>query len=319
MVKLEELHSFAVEEAKKVDPRTESRIEELLEEREEEYEELEGAKKEAFDEDRLENPYDDSKVVYGGDEEIEKLAVGVDMEVQEVVLVDRLNEKGEEIDGIITHHPEGRAMANLYKVLGLQIDVLSEGGIPVSQAEGLVRPRSDEIRKSLHPGNHPRTPRATELLDIPMVSFHTVADNHAYSFVKDYLDEEEPDTLEDLIESMLEIPEYEWSLNYDMGPQVHSGKEENRAGEIGVFGFTGGTDLGEDVIEKMVNSGIDTLVAMHAPKDQIEKADEHNINIITAGHMPSDSLGINLLLDKFKKEFGVEFVEMSGFKRIERL
>lgn len=319
MVKLRDIHSFAVEKAKKMDPRDESKIEELLEEREEEYEELEGPRKEAYDKDRLDNPYDDSKVIYGGEKEVEHLAVGVDMEVQELLLIDKLNEKGEDIDGIFTHHPVGRAMANLYEVLGLQVDILSKGGIPVSQAEALVRPRTDEVKKSIHPGNHPRTPRVAELLGIPMVSFHTAADNYAFSFVGEYLDEEDPETLEDLVDSMLEIPEYEWALNYDMEPQIHSGKEDNRVGEMGVFGFTGGTDLGEDVIEKMVNSGIDTMVAMHAPKDQIEEAEEQNINIITAGHMPSDSVGINLLLDDLKEEFDLEFLEMSGFKRIERL
>lgn len=318
MVKLKKLHEFAVEEGIKEDPRSEERIEKILKDRKEKYEDLEGPKKEMYDEGRLENPFDDCKIVYGPEEDVEKLAVGIDMEVQELVLIDRLNERGKNIDGVIGHHPEGRALANLYKVMGLQIDVLSEGGIPVSQAEALVRPRSQEIKKSIHPRNHPRTPKATELLDIPFMTLHTIADNHAYSFVNDYLDEEDPETLDDVIDALIELPEYKWSMNYGMEPQIHSGKKENRAGEIGVFGFTGGTDLGENVIEKMADSGIDTLVAMHAPKDQIEQADEENINIITAGHMPSDSLGLNLFFDKAEEKFGLSFVEMSGFKRVKR-
>ncbi|KXA90728.1 hypothetical protein AKJ62_00155 [candidate division MSBL1 archaeon SCGC-AAA259D14] len=318
MVKLKELHGFAVQEGIKEDPRSEEQIEKELDRRKEEYEKLEGVKKELYDEGRLENPFDDSKVIYGGDQEVEKIALGIDMEVQELLLIDRLNEKGKDIDGVITHHPEGRAMANLYNVMGIQVDVLSEGGIPVSQAEALVKPRADEVKKSIHPANHPRVPRTAEILDIPLMSLHTVTDNHAYSYIKEHLSEEEPDTLENLIETMLEIPEYRWSLRYGMEPQIHSGKDENRVGEIGVFGFTGGTDLGDEVIEKMVNSGIDTLVAMHATKDQIEKAEEENINIITAGHMPSDSLGINLLLDKVKERFDLEFLAMSGFKRVKR-
>ncbi len=318
MVELKKLHEFAVEEGIKEDPRSEDRIEKELEKRKENHEELEGVKKEMYDEDRLENPFDDSKIVYGEGREVNKIAIGVDMEVQELLLVRKLNEDGENIDSVISHHPEGLAMARLSEVMGLQVDVLSEGGIPVSQAEALVKPRAEEVKKSVHPANHPRTPRAAELLDIPFMTLHTAADNHAYSFVKKYLKEGEPKTLGDVVDSLLEIPEYKWSLKYEMGPQIHSGNGENRAGEIGVFGFTGGTDLGEDVIEKMVNSGIDTLVAMHAPKNQIEKADEHNINIITAGHMPSDSLGINLFLDKAQKKFDFDVFELSGFKRVER-
>ncbi len=318
MVKLKELHKFAIQEGIKEDPRSKEQIQEELDKRKEQYEKLEGVKKKHYDKDRLENPFDDTKVIYGDEGDVRKLAVGVDMEVQELLLVERLNDNGEGIDGVISHHPEGRALAKLHEVMGIQVDVLSEGGIPVSQAEALVRPRADEVRKSVHPANHPRTPSVAELLDIPYMSMHTVTDNHAYSFVKDYLSEKDPETLEDLVEVMLEIPEYEWSLEYGMETQIHSGKEENRVGEIGVFGFTGGTSLGDDIIEKMVNSGIDTLVAMHAPKKQLEKANEEKINVVTAGHMPSDSLGINLLLDKMEKKFDLDFLEMSGFKRIKR-
>lgn len=319
MVNLEEIHEFAIEEGIKEDPRSRDQIQKVLEKREEEYEKLEGIKEEMYDKDRLENPYDDSKVIYGGEEEVSKLAVGIDMEVQDILLIDRLNDRDDEgIDGIIGHHPEGQAMANFHEVLGLQVDVLTEGGIPVSQAEALVKPRSEEIKKGVHARNHPRTPRAAELMGYPFMTLHTIPDNHAYSFIKDYLEEEDPETLEDMMDALLELPEYKWSLEYGMGPQVHSGSKENRAGKIGVFGFTGGTDLGEDVIEKMMESGVDTMVAMHAPKKQIEEADEKNINIVTAGHMPSDSLGINLLLDKLENEFDLKFKEMSGFKRVRR-
>lgn len=318
MVLLKELHKFAVEEGKKEDPRSEEQIEKELEKRKKEYEDLEGIKKEMYDKNRLDNPFDDTKIIYGQERDVDKIAIGIDMEVQEILLVDKLNEKGENIDGIISHHPEGIALAKLYEVMGLQVDVLSKGGIPVSQAEGLVRPRSEEVKKGVHPRNHPRTPVAAELLDYPFMTLHTVADNHGYSFVNEYLEEEEPETLDDIIEVLLELPEFEWSLKYGMEPQIHSGQGKNRAGEIGVFGFTGGTDLGEDVIEKMAGSGIDTLVAMHATKKQIEKADEKNINIITAGHMASDSLGINLFLDKAEKKFDIDTMELSGFKRVER-
>lgn len=318
-MKLEDLHGFLVEEGIKEDPRTENQIKEELKDRKEDYEELEGPRKRFYDLDRLENPYDDSKVFHGAEEEVSRLAVGIDIEVQELLLLDRLNEKNKEIDAVLGHHPEGRALARLHDVIGLQVDVLSEGGIPVSQAEGLVRPRSEEVKKSLHPQNHPRTPRAAELLGLPFMNIHTPADNHAYNFVDNHLNEGDPKTLGDALDALLEVPEYEWSLKYGMGPQIHSGDKGNRVGKIGVFGFTGGTDLGDEVIEKMTESGVDTLVAMHATKDQIETAEENDINIITAGHMPSDSIGLNLILDKAEEEFDLDFLELSGFERVKRI
>lgn len=318
MVTLKELHSFSVGEGIKEDPREKKKIEKLLKKRKENFEDMKDPKKEHYDKDRLENPFDDSKVIYGEDSEVEKMAVGIDIETQDLILIDRLNEKGEDIDAAFGHHPEGRALANLHKVMGLQIDTLEQAGIPVSQAEGIVRPRADEVKKGVHASNHPRTPRTAELLDIPFMTLHTICDNHAYQFMKDHLEKEDPETLGNVVDAILKIPEYEWSLDYDMGPEIFTGDKDNRAGKIEVLGFTGGTSLKEDLIEKMVESGIDTLIVMHAPKKQIEKAKEENINIISAGHMPSDSLGINLLLDKIHEEFGVEIVELSGFKRIER-
>ncbi len=318
MVTLNDVHRFSVEEGIKEDPRDEEKIEEELKKRKENYEEMEGKEKEHYDKDRLENPFDDSKVIYGGDREVKKLVVGIDIETQDLILIDRLNEKGEGIDAAFGHHPEGRALANLHSVMGLQVDTLEQAGIPVSQAEGIVRPRADEVKKGVHASNHPRAPRTAELLDIPFMTLHTVCDNHAYRFMKDHLKKKDPETLGDVVDAILEVPEYEWSLEYDMGPEIFTGSKENRAGKIEVLGFTGGTSLKEDLIDKMVGSGIDTLVVMHAPKKQIEKAKEENINIISAGHMPSDSLGINLLLDKAEEKFNLEIFELSGFKRIER-
>ncbi|MDY6770181.1 MAG: Nif3-like dinuclear metal center hexameric protein [Candidatus Nanohaloarchaea archaeon] len=318
MPTIQDIHEFAVEHGIKKDPRDREHIEDLLEERAEQYEELEGVRKERFDEDRLDNPYDDCKVLYGGDREVETVAVGIDIDAQELLLVDRLNEQGEDIDGVIAHHPQGRAYARLSDVMKLQIDSMKRAGIPVSQAEGIIQESAQKVRQGVHPKNHPRAPRAAELLDIPFMNTHTTTDNFAYAFMRDYLDEEDPRTLDDLIDALLDLEEYQWELGHGAGPEIFAGAGDNRVGEIGVLGFTGGTDAGDDIIDKMMESGIDTLVAMHATREQVEKAEEHSINIVTAGHMASDSLGINLLLDKLQDEFSVDVVELSGFKRVER-
>ncbi|MCJ7479274.1 MAG: NGG1p interacting factor NIF3 [Candidatus Nanohaloarchaeota archaeon QJJ-7] len=318
MPTINEIHEFAVEEGIKEDPREEDQIEEELEEREDQYEGLEGVRKEKFDEDRLDNPFDDSKVFHGGEEEVDRVAIGIDIETQELLLVDRLNDKGEDIDGVIAHHPQGRAYAWLGKVMQLQIDSMNKAGIPVSQAEGIIQESAKKVRQGVHPKNHPRVPRSAELLDIPFMNLHTATDNLAYSFMKDYLEEEDPRTLDDLVDSLLELEEYQWELENGAGPEIFAGSGNNRVGDVGVLGFTGGTDAGDDIIDKMMESGIDTLVAMHATRDQVEKAQEKSINIVTAGHMASDSLGINLMLDRMQDEFSLEVFELSGFKRVER-
>jgi hypothetical protein len=194
MVTLKKLHEFAVEQGIEQDPRDRKRIEELLEDREEEYESLEDVREEQFDESRLDNPFDDSRILHGGDQDVTRLAVGIDMEVPELLLVERLNRDDERIDGVISHHPSGRAYATLSNVMKLQIDIMKEAGIPVSQAEAITRRRAGDVRKGLHPRNHPRVPKTARMLDMPMTCMHTITDNFAYRFVKDYLHEEEPRT-----------------------------------------------------------------------------------------------------------------------------
>lgn len=317
MVTFDELHAFAVEEGIAEDPRDREEIERELEQRKEAYEKLEGARKEHYDADRLDNPYDDSKVLHDGNADVSRVAIGIDMEVQELVLVDRLNEQGEGIDGVITHHPEGRALAWLADVMDLQVDTLRKAGVPVSQAEAVVRPRVKSVRQGVHGINHPRAPTAAEQLGLPFMSMHTITDNHAHTFVQDYLEEAEPRTLDDLVEALLELEEYRWALDYGMGPDIFVGHEDNQVGNL-AFDFTGGTELDKERMETMATSGVNTIVAMHMSKEQIEEAEKQNINVVSAGHMSSDSLGMNLFLDKAQDEFDLEVVEMSGFTRVDR-
>ncbi len=318
MVELKELHGFAIEEGIKADPRDKEQIEEELKDRKEEYEDLEGVRKEKYDKDRLNNPFDDSKIYYGSEAEIQEIAFGIDISSQDLLLIDKLNKKDKDIDAVISHHPDGRGLANLHEVMKLQIDTLENAGVPISQAEAVVKKRIKEVKRGVHGVNHPRTPKAAELLDIPYMSLHTITDNHAHQFLKSYLKEENPYKIKDLLDSLLEIPEYAWSLEYDMGPTIFNGDKENRVGKIS-FDMTGGTELNKDRLEKMAQSGINTIIAMHMSEDQIKEAGEQNINVVSAGHMPSDSLGINLFLDKAINEFGIEIFELSGFKRVSRI
>ena len=63
---------------------------------------------ELFDAEELTNPYNDTRIYVGDpDTEVTTLIGGIDMNTGEVLLADRLREKGMPIDAIYTHHPEG--------------------------------------------------------------------------------------------------------------------------------------------------------------------------------------------------------------------
>src|SRR3989338_3004174 len=193
MATLRELYEFSIKEGIKEDPRGEEEVKRILEETKERYDELKGYQKEYFNKEKLQNPFADSIILNGGDaKNIEAIAIGIDIETQEMLLIDRLKQKGTKIDAVKTHHPEGRALAELHQVMDMQIRILHKAGVSISQAEAIVRPRVDEVRRGLHPFNHTRTIDAARLLNIPFMSMHTVADNHVHQFLQRLMDKEKP-------------------------------------------------------------------------------------------------------------------------------
>ena len=99
------------------------------------------------------------------------------MNVGEVLLTDRLREKGRRIDAIYTHHPEGMALSKLDRVMEMQAEIWETWGVPIHVGESLMAERRVEVRRRFMPMNstRPSTPRA--LLEIPFFSAHTPTDN----------------------------------------------------------------------------------------------------------------------------------------------
>ena len=126
-MKLQKLFRRAVEIGIEADPRGKKHIEKMLKKIKEKGAKLEGVEKELFDHERTWNPYSDSRIINGtGEEEVTRLMVGIDCETQEMLLCDRLRERGEKIDAVFIHHPEGRALADLEKVMPVQVDVYAQ-------------------------------------------------------------------------------------------------------------------------------------------------------------------------------------------------
>ena len=61
-----------------------------------------------------------------------------------------------------------------------------------------------------------------------------------------------------------------------------------------------------------------TIIAMHLSEEHFRKVKAERINVIIAGHIGSDTLGLNLLLDKLSKRQEFDIIECSGFRRIKR-
>lgn len=319
-MKLQQFFKSAVELGIEHDPRGRKQIEKVLKKYKDREKKVEEKEKPFFDSERTWNPYSDCRIINGdGSEEFTHIFVGVDIETPEMLLIDRLREKGTRIDGALIHHPEGRALADLEKVMPLQIDLLAGVGVPVNHSEALLRPRMDRIWRSIHADNLLRTERAAELLDIPSLCCHTITDNMVWRFMEKHICSKEYDDLGEILNAIRDIPEYTYYAKKGNPPIIVSGGRGSRPGKVVATEFTGGTNGPEEFYEAKARAGVGTVLSMHVTEKSLEEAKKHHINIIQCSHMASDAIGINLMLDELKKKDSkLTFIEASGFVRVER-
>jgi len=285
-VKLSELYNLVVRLGSDMDPRRGARI----------------------------SSYADTAILYGNpNTEIRKVMVGIDVEAPELLLADRIREK-EGLDLVISHHPEGKAYASLHGVMQLQVDLLKAVGVSEALAQKMLEERKQEVERKILPQNHTRPVDAARLLNMPFMCMHTPADNHAFRFLERVLKKEKPGKVQDIVDILKDIPEYKTAT---IAPQILLGSPRRRVGKV-LLEMTGGTEGSKEIFGRLSQLGINTIVGMHLSEEHFKKMKPEHINAVVAGHIASDTLGLNLLLDKLEKKDEFEFISCSGFTRIKR-
>ena len=316
-MKLETLYRKAVAVGMARDLRGPEELGRLLAEERAKFEKLKNDERDAWEEDRLFNPYADTRILTGDRAaEVKKAFVGIDMDVGEILLAHALNrDRGEGIDLVLAHHPAGIALAQLAEVMRLQSDLLAAYGVNVSVAEQLMDKRIGEVERRVLPVNHFRSVDAARLLGLPMICVHTPADNCVTAYLKDLFEKEKPARLKDAIALLKKIPEYRRAVRRLAGPKIFSGSDQARCGKIFVD-MTGGTEGAKTIYEHHAVAGVSTLVVMHLSEEGLENAKKAHLNVVSAGHIASDNLGLNLLLDEVEQEGPLDVIGVSGFERV---
>ncbi len=316
-MKLGEIYRKIVDMGMDADPRGREKLKRILEKSRKKVDKLEGKKKELVDRDVLWNPYTDCRLLYGDeDREISSILCGIDIGTGEMVLADVLGGKGKRVDMVLAHHPHGIGISNLDWVMRLQPEQWAAVGVPIAQAESAMSSRLKEVHLATKPRNHTQVIDAARLLDMPFMCSHTPADSLGYQFITSYLREKDPDTLGDLVDALLDIPEYQAAERVGAGPEIIVGNSEGSVGEKHVF-FTGGTSAGPKAIPKLASAGVSTIVSMHMSEDVKKACEKEGLYAVIAGHDSSDSIGMNLILDELEKQ-GVTSYACSGFTRYKR-
>jgi len=312
---IQEIYNLAIQKGIEADFRGKEGVEKFLERKREKYEKLSEEEKEEFDKEALENPYLDSRILnVSEDKEIKKILVGIDIEPAEILMAKEIGG----IDLILGHHPLGKGLAHLADVMDLQCDVLTQYRVPINIAEGLMKERIEEVARGINAINHQRTVDSARLLGFNLMNSHTPCDNLAAKFIKDLIEKEKLERIEDLMDLLKEIPEYKKAMEIGAGPKIFVGDPERRCGKIAITEFTGGTEPTPKIYEKMSQAGIGTILGMHMREEAKKEAEAANVNVVIAGHMSSDSLGVNLFLDELEKK-GIEIIPCSGLIRISRV
>ncbi len=317
MMKLKDIYTLAVRMGMDNDPRGTALAERQLAKSKKAYDKLPADSKDEFDLERLTNPFADTRVLYGADKlEVRSVIAGIDVETPELLLVDRLREKGQGIDLVIGHHPEASAYAGLADVMPMQSDLWHGFGVPVNVGDALLDERMREVARGIMPVNKDRPLDAARLLDLPFMCCHTPADNMVTSMLTKEVAKAAPETLQDVVDWLKTFPEYKAAAKTGSGPVIIVGGPDSRAGTI-FIDMTGGTGGPPKAIEKLVAAGVGTIVGMHMSEKNREEAVKHHLNVVIAGHIASDSIGLNLVLDALEKK-GISVTAFSGLIRIKR-
>lgn len=323
-MKLSELYHKAVEIGMKYDPRDGDSPRADLDRVKKAYDAMDDGERKWFDMDALWNPYLDSRIVCGdednNDPDFSKVLVTLNPPGTGEIMIAR----DIKADLLISHHPDGRALAGLHQVLEMQIGIWKKYGVRLEPVDDFARESSLRrlysiaVRESREESWGEITedlPDIARYFKVPWIALHTVADNCTTTYLQKRIDQVQPVTLQDLIDFLRTIPDYEEATKNLTGrPRIVTGREKSRAGKI-VVDMTGGEEAPEEIFSSFADSGIRTILCMHATRDWYDAAAEHHVQIVCAGHASSDSLGMNLLLDEALAD-GIEvYPRLGGFRR----
>ena len=306
----QQIYDLAIKMGIESDPRGLKKVHELMKRKKIQYEKMSKDEKKYYNMEKLNNPYPDAMIFVGSpDKKIKKILAGIDIETPELLLADRIGG----VDLVIAHHPE---WPYIHEVMDMQVDFYNQCGIPINIAEWITKEWSREIERSTKPLNHERAIDAAKLLNLSLLAPHSCMDNLAHDYIDKLIKKNHPEYIEDILDILMEISEYQIATENGYGPSIFSGDKNNRVGKV-IVEFAGGTSPSLKMYEKLSQAGVGTSVSMHIKEDARKEAEKYNMNIVIAGHYASDSLGTNLYLDEIEKN-GIEIVPCSGLIRVKR-
>lgn len=322
-MKSKEIFELAIKLGEKNDFRSKKGIDRYMNGMKRRYDGFSSQEKKYFDKELLKHPYGDSALhhISSKEKQIHRVLAGIDSNGSDLLASKMFSQENPQkaIELVIAHHPVGKALTGLDSVMDLQVDVYSQYGIPVNIVEGLMHKRISEVSRGISPGNHYHSVDIARLLDVSFMNIHTPADNMVANYLKGFVEKKKNiEYVGDVLDVLMEIPEYQEATRRGTPPRLFSGSRGNRVGRIAFTEITGGTEGSPEIYDYMSRAGIGTVISMHQSEKHRQQAEKAHINVIIAGHMSSDSIGMNLFLDELEKK-GIEVIPIGGLIRHSRI
>ncbi len=260
--------------------------------------------------------FPDSKIINFKDIDANSVFVGIDIDVGELLLIDKLKDKGLEIDAAISHHPISKAAYLMAEVAKIQKHNWVRYGVEEKTAEKLVKKIIWESQMEAKAKNNLRAESVSRYLDIPLICVHTAIDNLTQAYFEQVVGSNKSLTLGELFKIISGIEECQMAKENGDGPfMVDESLKEKNVGKY-MVDMTGGLDPPTEIFSHLKGK-VDTVIGMHYSVDNIKAVKEKKIGAIIAGHMASDSIGLNIYCDKLEEE-GIRIYPGSGFYRVKR-
>lgn len=313
-----DLYEFAIERGLALDPRGEDALRAQLVALRADYDALTPQDRARFERERLHNPFGDTRIVCGDpDTQVRRLVCGIDITAAELLLADRLADKGRPVDLVLAHHASahGGGIASRLDIYLAQVRMLTDFGVPAHLADKLIRPLAQVAAQR---STDYRNNQLAAALGLPLMTIHAPADLHLYQEAHRLLRETAPQTVGDLVSFSEGWPEVQWLGERGLGTTVPVGDLDSPLGKTYCC-FYGGWNPTPEVFEALCDYGCGTLWVMATNEALNEVARRRRVSIVETPHMPADNYGLNRFFDAAMARFGdFEIVETGNFVRVDR-
>lgn len=311
------MYERSIEIGIEADPRTREEIDDMLAALGQEYEAMSEAAKAEFDTSRLTNPFGDTRIVCGDEDlDVKVFMAGIDIDGPEILAAQLLRQQGRRVDAIVAHHATNlsRPLASVEDTMLPQVRMMVEVGVPSHVAEKTVE--ADAAKRSR--GESFRAVALAEMFDVAIIGVHAPCDNSAMQYLRGLVAEQAPKRVGELVEILKGLPECEAMTREGFPPKPVVGEAKNVLGDGIYYCLSGGWNPTPQAFEWIAKAGVGTSVMVAAPDEHRKIARDYHMNIVLFPHYPMDSLGMNLLYDRWIDEDAMEVVPCSNFTRVSR-